>query len=73
MNSNTPQEIQDAVNAMITAFKDLKANKASSLIGDELPLIMKLAGELAALKADLNAKGALEAAEYLISQVIGLV
>jgi hypothetical protein len=70
MNTNTPQEIQDAVNAMIQAFKDLKANKASSLLGDELPLIMKLSTELAALKADLTLKGALEAAEYLIGEII---
>ena len=72
MNPSTPQEIQDAVNALILAFKDFKAGKASSIISDELPSILKLAGELAALKADLTAKGALEAAEYLIAQVIAI-
>ena len=64
-----PQEIQDAINAMILAYKDLKANKGASLIQDELPLILKLAGELAALKADLNAKGLEEAAIYLLENI----
>lgn len=68
MNS-CPQEIQDAINALILAYKDLKANKGASLIQDELPLILKLAGELAALKADLNAKGLEEAAIYLLENI----
>ena len=68
MNS-CPQELQDAINALIIAYKDLKANKGASLIQDELPLILKLAGELAALKADLNAKGLEEAAIYLLENI----
>jgi hypothetical protein len=68
MNS-CPQEIQDAINALILAYKDLKANKGASLIQDELPLILKLAGELSALKADLNAKGLEDAAIYLLENI----
>ena len=66
-----PQEEKDAVDAIIVAINDVKANKGQSLLVDELPLAMKLGGELAALKADLTLKGSLVALSYLSAQLEG--
>ncbi len=72
-NSGIPQEIKDAVDALVIAFTDLKAGKGANLIQDEMPSIMKLAGEFAALKADLTVKGAVQSLEYLAEKIAGVL
>jgi hypothetical protein len=68
-----PQEIQDVVSAIMTAYADIKANKAANIITDEIPSFMKIMSELPQLKGDANYKGLIEALIAFEEQIIAKI
>lgn len=70
---NVPKAEKDLVDAMVLAYKDVKANKGAAIIADELPLIMKLAGEFGELMSELKSKQSINALAYLASEVEGIL
>jgi hypothetical protein len=69
---NVPVAEKDIVDAVLVALADLKAQKGASLIADEIPSIIKIAGELSELMAELKSKNSVAALAYLAEKLLGI-
>lgn len=66
---NVPSAEKDVVDAIVIAYKDIKANEPGKIVSDEIQEIIKIVPEIGELVSELKTRDSFSALAYLIDQI----